>query len=107
LVSGGDSNNLDSPGHPYEKMSSEQMPFTGSHEYGHLVGLEYEDDNNNNISRNGIPMGPRNLMRSAIYYAPQYINKYQLSRVWQIINNYYNNKQQEENPRNEENQTDQ
>ena len=96
LVPGADPNHPNKPGKPFEKMPREQVRFTGAHEYGHMVGLEHEDKHNKHISRNGIPMGERNLMRKATYFAPQYINRKQLSRVWKVVNNHYKKKNQME-----------
>ena len=92
LVPGADPNDPNSPAKPYEPQSNEQLPYTGAHEYGHVVGLQHQDPKNPNVSLNGIPLGPRNLMRTDTKGSPQYINAQQLYRIWQIMNNHYSKK---------------
>ena len=93
LVPGADPNDPNSPAKPYEPQSNEQLPYTGAHEYGHIVGLTHQTRSDPSISNNDIPLEANNLMRSSNSEINNYlINSHQLNYIYNFIKSYYNDK---------------
>ena len=93
LVPGADPNDPNSTAKLYEPQTKEDLPYTGAHEYGHMIGLTHQSKKNPSVSENGIFLEGNNLMRSSNASFNNYIiNSSQLNYIYNFIKEFYREK---------------